>query len=503
MFAVQVAMKRLHVALGSVVFLFFFFLSLMSISHAAKPATKALRANTGVGSVVVPSFIGMHFRTAQSTVTLPYGRCRIWGVRGAFWANLESSPGVYNFSALDGALAAAKNAGINDGCIFTFSYVPQWASSNPTDNTCENLGGTTGGCWPPADLNFDGSGTNQTIIDAITAIATHVNDPIYLQTHAHIQYWEPFNEPYRSSTISGTLCATTHPCSFNGSYAQLVRVAEDMRCIIKGQGSVNGVPCTQTAIDPNALIMTPSGQSYFQVNGRLVVANFLQCNHSPRASSGCTTGSRGSAAVDIINFHCYVWSGNADDVVSYIQAARSLLSPIDAVKPFFCGEGSWATTSSISDPDLQAGFVPRWFVGIFSQGVTSALWYSWDDQYWGTLWNPYGKNGCTQTAGCLTKAGVAYAQTQKWISGMTFQGCQVNNGIEVCTLSGANGYSALMVWATTTLTSCTSQLSQEVCGSTLYSVPSGYVTKLDLAGNQQPANPVEYVGAKPILLVNQ
>ncbi|HET7441977.1 MAG TPA: hypothetical protein VFJ47_11805 [Terriglobales bacterium] len=465
--------------------------------------TLSLRAGTSVGTAITPSFVGMHFRSPQSLVSLTYGRCRIWGVRGATWPDLEPSPAVYNFATLDAMLAAVKQAGVSDGCIFTFGYFPQWASQNPTDNTCAGVSSSTGGCWPPADLNFDGSGTDKTVVDAITNIAIHVNDPTYLQTHAHIKYWEPFNEPYQSSTISGTVCATTHPCSFNGSYAQLVRIAEDMRCIIKGQGSVNGVPCAQTAIDPTAMIMTPSGQSYFQVNGRLVVANFLQCNHSPRTGSGCTTGSRGSAAVDAINFHCYVRSGNADDVVSYIQASRALLGAADATKPFFCSEGSWATASSLSDPDLQAGFVPRWFVGIFSQGVTSALWYSWDDQYWGTLWNPYGKNGCTQTSGCLTKAGIAYGQTQNWFSGMTFQGCQVNNGIEVCTLSGADGYSAIMVWATATLTSCSSQVSQEVCGSTLYAVPSGYVTKLDLAGNRQPANPVEYVGAKPILLVNQ
>jgi hypothetical protein len=458
---------------------------------------------SGTGIAAPGSFFGMHFKGPQSATPLPYGRCRIWGVRGAFWPDIEPSPGVYNFATLDATLAAAKKSGVNDGCVFTFGLVPPWASSNPSDNTCEALAGTTGSCWPPTDLNFDGSGTDQMVVDAIRNIAAHVNNPTYLQTHAHIKYWEPFNEPYRSSTISGTVCLTTHRCSFNGSYAQLVRIAEDMRCVIKGKGSVNGVPCTRTAIDPGAMIMTPSGQVYFQVNGQLVVANFLQCNQSPRSGSGCTTGGRGSAAVDVVNFHCYVWSGNADDVVGYIQASRALLAPVDAAKPFFCDEGSWATNDTIPDPDLQAAFVPRWFLGILSQGVSTAMWYSWDDQFWGTFWNPYGKNGCTQTGGCLTAAGVAYNQTHYWLAGATLQGCQTSNGTTLCNITRPNGYTAVIVWSTPRLTDCTTQISKQVCGSTLYTVPPGYFHKRDLGGNWQVARSMEYVGAKPILFENR
>ena len=452
----------------------------------------------------VPStFFGMQFASPTSTVTVPYGTCRIWGVSGTLWADIEPSQGVYQFTTLDGILANAKRAGINDGCVFTFGYFPQWASTNPTDNTCDSLNSTTGSCWPAGDLNYDGSGTDQTVVNAITAIATHLNDPVYLQTHAHIRYWEPFNEPYRSSTLSGTICTTSHTCSFNGSYAQLVRIAEDMRCIIKGMGTVNGVPCINAAIDPTASITTPSGQSYFQTNGRLVVANFLQCNQKPLSGSGCTTGSRGSAAIDVVNFHCYVFTGNPDDPTANVAASRALLTATDAAKPFICGEGSWGIPADLPDPDLQAGFVARWLTDILNQQVTTTLWYSWDNQTWGTLWNPKGKNGCTQTAGCVTKAGTAYGQTYNWLTGNTLQGCQISGGVNVCTITGPGGYSALMVWVTASMTSCTGQADAEVCGSTLYQVPAGYITKHYLDGTSLPASATEYIGAKPVLLTNQ
>jgi hypothetical protein len=478
----------------------------LSIGNATVSATSgAVSDSTTIAVNLGPapsSFFGLQFNSPNSQVTAPFGRCRIWGGSGTLWADLEPSKGIYKFETLDATLASARQAGISDGCIFTFGYFPQWASTHPDDDTCEKLNSMTGSCWPPDDLNFDGTGTNQTVVDALTAIATHVNNPTYLQTHAHIKYWEPFNEPYRSRTLSGTVCTTSHHCSYNGSYAQLVRIAEDMRCIIKGKGTVNGVPCGRAAIDPSASILTPSGQTYFQTNGRLVVANFLQCNHSPFLGSGCTTGARGSAATDVVNFHCYIFTGNADDAAANIAASRALLAPTDALKPFFCDEGSWGRQTDLPDRDLQAGFVARWLINILNQQVTTAMWYSWDNQTWGTLWNPKGKSGCNQVTGCLNKAGVAYEQTYNWLLGATIQGCQSAEGINTCTLSRSNGYSALIVWVPALLTSCAGQASAEVCGSTNYLVPKGYLTKRYLDGSVHPANSVEYVGAEPLLLEN-
>ena len=463
----------------------------VGIGNTALSAASGAVTGSAVASVVLgqipESFFGMHFGTSSDAVAAPYGRCRIWDVKGTYWSNIETSPGVFNFAALDAALADAKQAGINDGCIFTWGSTPPWASSNPTDATCDY---GPGGCWPPTDLAFDGTGTDQMVITAITAIASHVNDPNYLLTHAHILYWEPWNEPYRSVAISGTVCSSTHLCSFNGSYAQLVRLAEDFRTTIK-------------SIDPTALIITPSGNAYFQTEGRLVAANFLNCSSKPLAGSGCTTGSRGSNAVDVINTHCYVWSQNPDDVVGYIQAMKALLSPVDASKPFFCDEGGWGTNSTTPDVDLQAGFVARWFVDILSQQATTAVWYAWDNPGWGTLLVPLGKNGCIQSAGCLTSAGVAYEQANSWLVGATLGSCTVSGSVTTCPLSRAGGFQAEMVWANLTLASCSGQSSAEVCGATPYSVPSQYITKCDVAGVCQPAQAVETIGAKPLLLRNQ
>jgi hypothetical protein len=443
------------------------------------------------GQTVPASFFAIHFHHAEHRPTVNFGACRIWGVAGAFWPQIESQPGVFDFSVLDAELAAAKQAGVDDGCVFTFGPTPQWASRHPDDSACDQDTQYTGGCWPPTDLNYDGTGTDKIVIDAITAIVGHVNDPAYLSTHAHIRYWEPWNEPYRSLSISGTRCIIhKHSCSFNGSYAELVRMTEDLRTVIKG-------------IDPTALIGTPSGNAHFDVNGRLVVANFLDCSHNPRSGSKCITGTRGSNAVDVINTHCYVGTQNPEDVIGYVQAMRALLSPSDAAKPFLCDEGGWGTDTGTPDPDVQAGFLARWFVDLASQNVTFAGWYAWDDKIYGTLWYPDGTNGCQQTNGCLTKAGVAYEQVNSWLVGATLGSCVVNGAVTTCSLSRPNGYQAEIVWVNTTVTSCTGQTSSETCGSTPYSVPSSYITKRDLDGLHQPVKRIEIIGAKALLFENR
>jgi hypothetical protein len=87
--------------------------------------------------------------------------------------------------------------------------------------------------------------------------------------------------------------------------------------------------------------------------------------------------------------------------------------------------------------------------------------------------------------------------------GATVGGCSTSGTITTCVLNRENGYTGLMVWDTTKLTSCVGQLSSEACGSTVYNVPSGYPTKRDLDGIKQASQTAEYVGEKPLLFENQ
>src|SRR5262249_4600144 len=109
---------------------------------------------------------------------------RLWD-SGVAWPLLNPAPGVYNWSLLDAWINASQKHGVD--LIYTFGRVPQWASSDPNDNpgfpACAN---NPGACYPPKDLNLDGSGTDQIFKNFVSAIVKHAN--------GRIKYWEIWDE---------------------------------------------------------------------------------------------------------------------------------------------------------------------------------------------------------------------------------------------------------------------------------------------------------------------
>ena len=438
---------------------------------------------------------GLHIQSLATPLpTIGFGEVRIWSnVDSARWAKMDTTPGSPpNFNVLDKFLADFYTAGVTD-VVYTVGQVPQWASTNPNDTSCDFAVPTDptslGGCNFPADLKPDGSGTDQTYINFITAIAEHVNDPTYLQTHARIKYWEPWNEWYRNPVVS------PYPWdhySIHASYAQMVRMVQDLRCTITGKGSINGVPCTP--IDSTALIVSPSSGANSCCSAPQVFQNFLYCNgtgpNAPIPGSACTTGTAGSAAVDVINSHWYepaALGAEPEDLLKDVPLYTSLLSPTDQAKPLWSDEGSWGINTAISDPDMQASWVARYYLSGWSAGLERLYWYAYDTQY-GTLWS---------SSGGLDAAGEAYGKAYKWIVGSTLtKPCSSIGTVWTCSLTLANGNSTLVIWDTAQ--SCLSG----ICTSAVQSVSSTYANYQDLAGTNHPIGTLGTVsvGIKPILL---
>ncbi|MGA1989374.1 MAG: hypothetical protein ABSG72_24100, partial [Candidatus Sulfotelmatobacter sp.] len=131
-----------------------------------------------------------------------YGMQRFWDSPPMQWPSIETAAGTYTFTSLDSDLAQAFTEGTFEA-FYTLARTPPWITSDPTDTTCNYqlpaVGGGNGECYPPSDLNADGSGTNATWKAWITKIAQHANgqdgNSGYLTNHAHIRYWEIWNEP--------------------------------------------------------------------------------------------------------------------------------------------------------------------------------------------------------------------------------------------------------------------------------------------------------------------
>jgi putative Ig domain-containing protein len=465
-------------------------------SHTAtRQLTLVALAGEGSQPVIPSTFFGLQSMVVGGTYpTVSFGSYRLWDGDVA-WNTLNPSAGTYNFQNIDGILGQLKTHGLSDGVIYTFGLVPNWASSAPTDAACDLQ--ALGGCDLPTDLNADGTGTNQTFINFVQNLAEHVNSATYLQTHAHVKYWEPWNEWYRDPVLSvyNQGCIAAQSCSIRATYAQMVRMTEDLRCVVTGTGSVNGVPCSRTAIDASAKILTPAshGRSSFGVS---VMENFLHCDSKPQASALCTTGDRGRNAIDILNFHFYAMlTETAEEIPFHVSNIKAGLHSADlAAMPLWSSEGGWGFDTSLSDPDLQEAFLVRYFLLGWSSGISRLTWYEFENSGWGTLYSP-------QTHGSLTEAGLAYQQVYSWLAGNSMpQACTGPTypavGVWTCAVTTPSGTNMLAVWDSSQ--SC----SDGVCTTSLYSQNPIYSSYVGLNGKKTAVTVGSVaIGAKPILLI--
>lgn len=379
---------------------------------------------------------------------------------GAFWSEINTAPGVYNWSTLDSWLAAAAEHG--DDVLYTFARVPQWASSNPNDINCYGIK-SEGTCAPPNDVNADGTGTDQDWKNFVTALATHNQN----STTAHIKYWEMWNEPYNSFGFSGT-------------YAQLLRMVADAHAIIK-------------SADPNAVVLSPS--LYWGTKKALTwAAGYLAAG--------------GGQYADAIALHGYVFgftptgirTDNPENLVNLLPTFKSILSTYgQGSKAIFNTEASWSVTLTwnYTDPDMQASFVARMYLLNAAYGISRLYWYEWNNSQDGTLWlqdpnNPVGP-------GTLLKSGVAYREIYGWMAGKYISsGCSVSGTTWSCSLSGANGYLAEAVWDTS------QTCADGECTTIDRSADPKYIKYRTLSGSTVNITGTTVpVGIKPILLENQ
>src|SRR5258706_493172 len=199
---------------------------------ASRSFTLTVSASTGGGGALPPSTLFGFTDTSTSVKKFPtasYGMQRFWDSPPLQWPSINTASGIYDFTNLDTELATGYTNGVTEG-MYTLARTPPWASSNPADTSCHYTtaasGGGLGECDAPSDLNSDGTGSNAIWKAWITAIATHVNGSTYLQSHAHVKYWEILNQPDNQPLWSG-------------SFAQLARLTEDANCIITGRGVIH------------------------------------------------------------------------------------------------------------------------------------------------------------------------------------------------------------------------------------------------------------------------
>jgi hypothetical protein len=419
-----------------------FFLTAATFAGAQARQSHAAPQSVTPGSItsttIPPDYFDM---TAEGGVldgtpwpTMPIFGLRLWDTDTA-WADINTADGVYDWTTLDSWIAAA--AANNDQLMYTFGQTPAWASSDAKDANCDY---EPGSCWPPSDLNSDGTGSDQYWINFVSAIAQHAPS---------IQYWEMWNTPH-------------DPNQWNGTNAQLVRMVEDANTYIK-------------KYIPTAVIISPANG---QLNYTFPAGNCTM----PDLMAGYLAAGLGQY-IDVLAFHTY-YTTVPEDIIPVIQCYQSTMATYNiSSMPLWSTEGAWGTDSELPSATQQAGFVARLYLLLWSNGVLRHYWYAWNDTATGTL----EVNGVTNTAG------IAYGQVESWMSGRTMSTlCSENSSdIWTCGLSGTNGYASQAVWYANGSKSYTAPSEYinylDLAGVEHTITPGATVT----------------VGAEPILLQNQ
>ena len=422
------------------------------VSKASNSPQYVTLTGTGwvpVHSKVPASLFGMDVHPEVLTgqipwPAIPFGSLRLWDTK-TDWASLNPSKNTYDWSNLDDWLQMAKQQGQTD-VLYTFGEVPQWASSNPNDQTCADLNTSPGSCDAPYDLNSDGSGPDLLWQNYVTALVNHAA--------GRIHYWEIWNEP-------------DVPQMWNGTTAQMLRMVKDAYTIIK-------------SIDPTALVTTPTTVN--TNNGR-TIDHWLP----PYLAAG------GTAYADIVTFHGYIntgeghapeWITNIVDNVTTAVAGTPLSS-----KPVWNTEGAWTTSSNLTDSDLQAALVARVYLLQWFKGVSRFYWFQYGGGG-GPLWTPAGPS----------KAEIAFSEVYSWLKGAALTGpCVAVGSVWTCTFAKTGGVQQQAVW------DASKTCSNGKCTKSSYRPGSVYTQYTDLEGNVTPFSPGTTIpiGAKPILLANQ
>jgi hypothetical protein len=411
-----------------------------------------------------------------------FGSLRLWDAN-TNWFLMNPAAGVYNFSSLDNYLAAAKTNSLSD-VLLTLSGTPAFISGDPTNASCDygqnsglvlyglNPDYVNGSCGAPTDVNSDGTGTDATWKAFVYNLGTHIQG-LNPSTYATVNWFELWNE-FTRGPVSGGCGGSSSPISWEGTCAQLVRLAQDANCILTGAG-----PITATS-----QACTPSNLGVAAV-GVLPTAGVLTPDAVPQLPDVTYFGTYLSTpgalnAVSGIAAHAYAYSGLGttmpDSSANFSNTGSSLPSQWNMLQavlpsaafgiPVWSTEGSWSTGADLPDPDMQMGYIARYYLVGWSSGFRRLYWYS-DNNSWGRLlWQdgenetapttPYASaSACATSAGCsvLNWAGKpvanAWTSVYTWMVGneMT-SGCQpdATGNIWSCGLLVGGTTPALAIW---------------------------------------------------------
>ena len=257
----------------------------------------------------------------------------------------------------------------------------------------------------------------------VTAIVTQANGAI--------KYWEGFNE-FDVSGIAPALLVQLQEIIYN----------------------------TVHTLDPGALVLSPT-----------------VCASGSDGSFAQFLADGGGKYFDIAAFHGYN-NSTGEGIVPVVQDFQAVLSQYGLANvPIWDTEWGMEAPNVITDPTAQEAYVSTGLILQAAVGVQTEIFYAYDNA---------NSSLYSSNTGQLTAAGVAFQQTEQWLSGATEpSGYQLSGSIYTVQLT-KNGQSDLIVWNS--------------AGQSSYSAGS-YTQYVNVEGQVNAVvNGVVTIGTVPVLL---
>lgn len=344
---------------------------------------------------VPAALFGMHVHSLTSTAPTPderFGGIRIWD-NGVRWDEVNTEPGVYDWTTLDQVVANSRATGAKD-IMYVLGYTPAWAASN-LKPPC------TPGYYSNCEYFPGGSSSAPKSIEDwktwVREVATRYKGQI-----TQYQIWNEANLTAMFSSTSGDSAI---------AMADLTVAAQQ---VIR-------------QVDPSAKVITAS--STIVQSKKFVRDGWLK--------RYLTALKRKGGRPDGIAVHTYPWlkQGPGNGTLADRNRGLDLAEQVTAASGYkrvrlLDTEMNYGNQRNNGWPKKKfsqtqgSAYLAQTYIDSLHNGVTQVDWYGWDDYGLG-IWT-------TSQSGTVLEPGTVYRTLLKNLPGKRNKGCTVTKSVTVC-----------------------------------------------------------------------